>query len=118
MLFQCNHDFFVLSYRTAPNIIFDDVSSEDGAISICTISDEDDKPNEKKENVPLQKRRRSSSNSDQMRIYESFAKTMRENHNEKINLIQQLQDPKPQTELECYFNAICKTVEKFPPIER
>lgn len=116
-----NHLFylFFFSDRTTSNIIFDDISSENGAVSL-TVSEDEDKSNDSKENKPLQKRRRSSSasSSDQMRIYESFAKTMRENHNEKMNMIQQLQDSKSQTELECYFASICKTVEKFPPIEQ
>lgn len=106
------------SFRTTSNIIFDDVSSADAIIN--DISDDDDKSNDSKENKPVQKRRRSSSSSssDQMKIYESFARTMQENHTAKMNLIQQLQDTKSQSELECYFTAICKTVEKFSPIEQ
>lgn len=109
--------FFVYPYRTTSSVIFDDVSSEDGAASTVTISDEEDKSDELQLMVP-HKRRRSSSSSDQFKMYESFAKTMRENHSAKMNLIQQLQTPKEQTELERFFASVCKTVERFPALDQ
>lgn len=97
--------------RTTTNIgINDDGSSQDG---IITIQNSDD---EEKENVQCLKRRRSSSNSDQIKIFETIAKTIKENHSRKIDLINQMQ--KPQNLLELFFASMCKTVEKFEALDQ
>lgn len=100
--------FFI---RTTTNITSNDEDSNQD--SIITIQNSDD---EEKENVPFLKRRRSSSNSDQMKIFETIAKTIKENHSRKIELINQMQ--KPQNELELFFASMCKTVEKFDALDQ
>lgn len=100
-----------LFIRTTTNIVSnDEESNQDGIISIQNSDDEE------KENVQGFKRRRSSSNSDQMKIFETIAKTIKENHSKKIELINQMQ--KPQNELELFFASICKTVEKFEALDQ
>lgn len=50
---------------------------------------------------------------------ENIAQSMKENNTKRNEIIQQiLADPKPQSELELFFCSICKTVEKFSPIEQ
>lgn len=92
--------------------VFDDVFDHE---SLVTISDDEEKNDDKN------KRRRSSSSSssDQIKIYESLAKSMKENHAQKLELFQKtMESTKPQTELELYFSSICKSVEKLDPIEQ
>lgn len=97
--------------RATTNIACNDEdSSQAGTITIHNSDDEE------KENVKCVKRRRTSSNSDQMKIFETIAKTIKENHSKKIELINQMQ--KPQNELELFFASMCKTVEKFDALDQ
>lgn len=106
-----------LFHRTTSNIAFDDINEIDGC-STFTISD--DEMNEtNKENMAPVKRRRSSSTGDQMKLFETFAKSLKDNHSQKMCMLQNaMETTKPQTELELYFSSICKTVEKLHPIEQ
>lgn len=111
---------FFYTYRTTTNLIFDDINAGISHAPTEIISDEDERDIEtnNRENIVPVKRRRSSS-CDQMKLYESFAKTLKDNHSQKMNLINQaIESSKPQTELELYFSSICKTVEKLSPIEQ
>lgn len=60
------------------------------------------------------KRRRSSSNSEQMKLIETVTKCIKDNNAKKFEMFQQA--IKPQNELELYFASVCKTVEKFQPM--
>lgn len=62
------------------------------------------------------KRRRSSSNEDQKKNFETFTKTIRDNQSKKLEMFEKVL--KPQTELELFFASMCKTCEKFNPIEQ
>lgn len=60
------------------------------------------------------KRRRSSSNSEHMKMLETVTRCIKDNNSKKLEMFQQA--IQPQTELELYFASICKTVEKFQPM--
>lgn len=62
------------------------------------------------------KRRRSSSNGDTIKLFESLSKTLKENNAKKIEAFQQV--AQPRSEMQLYFGSICKTVEKFTPIDQ
>lgn len=80
--------------------------------------DDDSIAIEDEENQPM-KRRRSSSNGEQSKIFENIAHTLKENNFKRNELIQKiLADSKAQSELELYFGSICKTVERFSLIEQ
>lgn len=53
---------------------------------------------------------------EQIKIFESIAKDMKENQTKKLDLIQQIIQPK--TEIDLFFASISKTVEKFSPLEQ
>lgn len=110
------HFVFSFSFRSTTNIFVDEIVPEIDAID---ISDDESKDGDNKENVQPIKRRRSSSTGDQMKIYETLAKTLNETHSQKLNLIHQaIESTKSQSELELYFSSICKTVEKLSPIDQ
>lgn len=62
------------------------------------------------------KRRRSSSNGDTIKLFESLSKTLKKNNAKRIEAFQQVAEP--QSEIQLYFGSICKTVEKFTPIDQ
>lgn len=65
------------------------------------------------------KRRRSSSNGDQSKLFEYITSTIKESNLKRNEILQQiLVEPKGQTELELYFSSICKTVEKLTPLQQ
>lgn len=54
-----------------------------------------------------------------MKLFETFTKTLKDNHTHKMNLFHQaIETSKPLTELELFFSSICKTVEKLKPIDQ
>lgn len=79
------------------------------------LDDDDDK-----ESAQHYKRRRSSSTGERIKMVETFTKTLKDNHIQKMHMLQQAVESsnKPQSELELYFSSICKTVEKLPPLEQ
>lgn len=98
--------------RTTTNIQIDTIEDEAVVPSDdCMICD-----NFVDENLPPMKRRRSSSTGDQTRIFESIAKTMKENHSKKLDMLEKAM--KPQSELELFFASMCKSVEKLDAIEQ
>lgn len=109
-----NYKYCILFFtfdRTITNIV--NLDDEDGSVCIddacSTIADEI---------VPL-KRRRSSSNGDQIRIFENIAQSIKENGTKRSEMIQKiLSDSKQETELELFFGSICKTVSKFTPFDQ
>lgn len=65
------------------------------------------------------KRRRSSSNGDQLKIFENIAQSIKDNSCKRNEIIQKiLSDSKQETELDLFFGAICKTVSKFSPFDQ
>ncbi|XP_055308526.1 uncharacterized protein LOC129572566 [Sitodiplosis mosellana] len=79
----------------------------------------DDDIGSDEEYFPRVKRRRSSSNSDHLKFMENIAQTMKENNTKRNEILQHmLTEQKPQSELELFFSSICKTVEKFSPIDQ
>lgn len=66
------------------------------------------------------KRRRSSSNGEQMKIFENIAQSFKENNSMRNDLIQKIFSDKkePQSEMELFFLSMCRTVEKFSPLEQ
>lgn len=108
--------FYFYSHRTTSNIAFDDVMNEFDDLHTVDISD-DEMDGPTKENLRPIKRRRSSSTGDQLKIFESVAKALKDNQNQRMGMYQSTVEV-PQTELELYFSSICKTVEKLPPIEQ
>lgn len=78
-------------------------------IQIDTIEDEAVVPNDDfgisddftDEHLPPMKRRRSSSTGDQTRMFENIAKTIKENHNKKIEILEQAM--KPQSVIFCIY---------------
>lgn len=100
--------FFSFFNRTITNINVDD-ADENADIDEATTANEV---------FPL-KRRRSSSNGDQMKIFENIAHSIKENNSKRNEIIQKMiNESKPETELELYFGAICKTVSKFSALEQ
>lgn len=99
-----------LSCRTTTNIA-------------TAITDDPDEVKEnyesEEENIRPTKRRRSSSNGDQVKLLENIANTFRDNSSRRNDLIQHIMnESKPKTELEVYFNSICLTVGKLDPLEQ
>lgn len=98
--------------RTTTNIQIDTI--EDEAVvpnDDCGISDDFTD-----EHLPPMKRRRSSSTGEQTRMFENIAKTIKENHNKKIEILEQAM--KPQSDLQLFFASMCKSAEKLDPIEQ
>lgn len=99
-------------FRTTTNIIHndnnDDIQSVAGSDECVEIDDD----------VSIQpiKRKRTSSNGEQIKIFESIAKTFKDNQTKKFEIFQQAM--RPQTELELFFASMCKTVEKLGPVEQ
>lgn len=53
-----------------------------------------------------------------MKSMENIAQSMKENGTKRNEILQQiLTEPKYQSDLELFFSSICKTVEKFGPID-
>lgn len=92
-------------FRTTTNIDTPDENVDDYA------SDE--------ENIRPTKRRRSSSNGDQMKLLENIANTFKDSNMKRNDLIQHImKESKQPNELEVYFNSICLTVGKLDPLEQ
>lgn len=101
-----------ITRRTTTNIhneMIDDIDSvefidESSIDSISDISIE-----------PISKRPRKNSN-EKIKLFESVANDLKENQNKKMEILHQFVQPK--TELELFFASLCKTVEKFSPLEQ
>lgn len=102
---------FSIHFRTTTNILFNDDDNSTESVEFVPISGGDDV-----DFVQPTKRRRTSSNGEQMKIFETFTKTIQENHVKKLEMFQQVM--KPQSEMELFFASLCKTCEKFNPIEK
>lgn len=100
--------------RTTTNIETYDVDDDDdGNVDRLLIEDDTDGDSTSFES---EHKKRRSNNNDQLRIFKNIANDMKENQNRKVELLQQVMQPK--TELELFFASICKTVEKFTPLDR
>lgn len=65
------------------------------------------------------KRERSSSNDDQMKIFENITHSIKGNNSKRNEVIQKmLNDSRPEAELVLFFSSICKTVSKFSLLEQ
>lgn len=65
---------------------------------------------------PSKRKRSLSNSSDHLKLIENIAKSIKENQSKKLEIFQQA--VQPQSELELFFAAICKTVEKFDPMAK
>lgn len=88
------------------------MEDDDAADEIALVEDD-----EEENDFRSHKRKRNTSNSEQMKIFEVITKTLKENNSKKIEMFQKMQADS-QSELELFFSCICKTVEKFSPIEQ
>lgn len=105
--------------RTTTNIELDE---DESIISISFDSDDDnskdkqnDKPNDEPNDEPNSKKRRSN-NGDQLKVFQTIADDMKQNQVKKMEMLQQVMQPK--SGLELFFASICKTVEKFSPLDQ
>lgn len=103
--------------RTTTNItlIDDDEENSNNTIesdSTNTLSEETE------DDTPHMKRKRTSSNSEQRKLYETITKTLNDNHIRKIEIMQQAMQTKPTTELDLFFASIGKTMEKLHAIDQ
>lgn len=103
--------FFYFPNRTITNIVNLEDLDESACIDDARAAIADD--------IFPMKRRRSSSNGDQLRIFENIAHSIKENGAKRSEIIQKiLSDSKQETELELFFGSICKTVSKFTPFDQ
>lgn len=102
--------FIYIDYRTTTNIEIVDVEQFDEEFSQDSFNDSMGSTQES-----TSKKRRSNDN-EQIKIFENIAKEMKENQMKKMEFIQQIAQRK--SALELFFASICKTVEKFNPLEQ
>lgn len=100
------------SYSTTTNIELIDV--EQIFEGECSQDSFNDSINGSTHESSSKKRR--SNNNEQIKIFETIAKDMKENQMKKMEFIQQIAQPK--SALELFFASICKTVERFNPLEQ
>lgn len=107
---------FFANFRTITNIgINDDVDDVlnghlDLDLGVAEIDDDEC-------DFQLNKKRKNSSNGDHVKVFESIAKSIKDNHSKKIELFEKVVN-RPHSEIELFFMSISKTVEKFNPIEQ
>lgn len=113
--FQCpwnDCSDWIYFYRTTTNVVLgenDDITEYPAAVNLVD-GDEDC------EIIQPSKRRRNASGGQQIKIFETIAKTFSENQSRKLEMFQKAMQP--QGELELFFASVCKTVEKFSPLEQ
>lgn len=93
--------------RTTTNIELDDEDDDSILISEDTDVDSSFEPKPKK---------KQKCNSDQFKLFQDIANDMKQNQNRKMELLQQV--CMPRSELELFFASMCKTVEKFTPLDQ
>lgn len=103
--------FLFISNRTTTNI---DLSDDE--IEKEFESSDNNSAESSNDSVTSASKKRRTSSIDKMKIFENIAKDMKENQTKKLELFQQFSQPK--NELELFFASICKTAEKFSPIEQ
>lgn len=97
----------LINNRTTTNI---DVDDDDAIFINEDFGADDSRDFEKKA------KRQRSNNSDQMKMFEILSNDMKQNQMKKMELLHQA--IQPRNELELFFSSVCKTVEKFTPLDQ